>query len=54
VADNTVSVIDTETRAVTATIPTDSPSSIAVHPDGRHAYVTNLNTGTLTLLNISQ
>jgi len=50
VDSNTVSVVDTETVAVTATIPTDSPTSIAVLPNGRKAYVTNLGTGTLTVL----
>jgi len=47
----TVSVVDTESRVVTATIPTDSPTSIGVLPNGRKAYVTNLNAGTLTILN---
>jgi len=51
VASGTVSVVDTETRTVTAEIPTDSPTSVAVLPNGRKAYVTNLNTGTLTVLN---
>ena len=47
----TVSVVDTESRTVTANIPTDSPTSIGVLPNGRKAYVTNLNAGTLTILN---
>ena len=51
VLSNTVSVVDTETRTVTASIPTDSPTSVAVAPNGLKAYVTNLNTGTLTVLN---
>ena len=51
VEGDTVSVIDAETRTVTATIPTDSPTSIGVLPNGRYAYVTNLDTGTLTVLN---
>jgi serine/threonine-protein kinase len=38
---------------VTATIPTNSPTSIAVRPDGQKAYVTNLDDGTLTVLNTS-
>jgi DNA-binding beta-propeller fold protein YncE len=29
----------------------DSPTSIAFLPDGSRAYVTNLETGTLTMLN---
>jgi len=38
-------------RAVTANIETTQPTSIAVTPDGRKAYVTNLSAGTLTILN---
>jgi serine/threonine-protein kinase len=48
---NTVSVIDTESRTVTADIPTNSPTSVAISPNGRKAYITNLNDGTLTILN---
>ena len=48
---DTVSVIDAETRSVTANIPVDSPTSVGVLPNGRFAYVTNLDTGTLTILN---
>jgi serine/threonine-protein kinase len=44
-------VIDAETRSVTANIPVDSPTSVGVLPNGRFAYVTNLDTGTLTILN---
>lgn len=51
VQSNSVSVIDAATRLVTATIPVDSPTSIGVLPNGRYAYVTNLNAGTLTVLN---
>ena len=51
VAGNSVSVIDAESRTITATIPTDSPTSVGVLPNGRFAYVTNLNAGTLTVLN---
>ena len=39
-----------ESRTVTATIPTDSPTSVGVLPNGRKAYVTNLNAGTVTIL----
>jgi YVTN family beta-propeller protein len=42
VESGTVSVVDTQTRTVTANIPTDSPTSVAVLPNGRKAYVTNL------------
>jgi YVTN family beta-propeller protein len=39
---DSVVVLDTQTRAVTATIPTESyPYGVAVAPDGRRAYVTN-------------
>ena len=53
VDDNSVSVVDMVTRTVTASIPTTQPTSIAVTPDGRKAYVTNLSAGTLTILNTS-
>ena len=40
--DNTVSVIDTTTASVIATVPVgSSPSAVAVTPNGRFAYVTN-------------
>jgi len=54
VQSNTVTVVDTETRTKTASIPTDSPTSVAVLPNGRKAYVTNLHTGMLTVLNTAQ
>jgi len=46
ISSGSVSVIDTESRTVTVTIPTDSPISIGVLQNGRKAYVTNLNAGT--------
>ena len=40
--DNTVTVIDTATNAVVATIPVSTgPFGVAVTPDGTRAYVTN-------------
>jgi serine/threonine-protein kinase len=51
VQSDTVSVLDAATRQVTATLPVDSPTSIGVLPNGRFAYVTNLDAGTLTVLN---
>jgi len=51
VVGNSVSVVDSVSGEVTATIPTRSPTSIAVRADGRRAYVTNLDAGTLTILN---
>ena len=47
-------MIDTATNQVTATIPTgDGPTSVSVTPDGRRAYVTNLNDGTVRVLDIA-
>src|SRR5215510_11005889 len=41
-SDNTVSVIDTATNSVIATIPVGlGPSAVAVTPNGRFAYVVN-------------
>ena len=46
-----MTVISVDGYRVTATEATgDAPTSIAVLPDGRRAYVSNLNTGTLTIL----
>ncbi len=47
----TVSVVSTTTNQVTATIPSvDGPTSVSVRPDGTQAYVTNLDTGTVLIL----
>jgi DNA-binding beta-propeller fold protein YncE len=47
-------VIDARTNQVTATIPTGTgPTSIAVLPNGRQAYVSNLENGTLTVLELT-
>ena len=52
---HTIQVFDAATFQVTATVPTgDSPTSIAVAPDGRRAYVTNLRDGTLTVLDVGR
>jgi len=49
--DNTVSVIDTATNTVTATIAVGSlPYGVAVSPDGSHAYVTNYGGGTVSVI----
>ena len=41
--DNTVSVIDTATNTVTATVPVGSyPIGVAVTPDGTKVYVAKL------------
>jgi YVTN family beta-propeller protein len=48
---NTVSVIDTTTNAVIATIPVGiSPQGVTVTPDGSKVYVTN-STGTVSVIN---
>jgi DNA-binding beta-propeller fold protein YncE len=39
---------------VTATIPTGgSPNTIAILPNARQAYVSNLDSGTLTILELT-
>lgn len=38
-----VSVIDTATNTVSATVPVSDPAGIAVSPDGAHVYVSNYN-----------
>ena len=49
--DNTVSVIDTRTRKVKATIKTGSgPFEIAVTPDGKYAYVVNKRDNTAQVI----
>jgi YVTN family beta-propeller protein len=54
-ADNTVSVIDTSSNAVTATIPVgSSPQAVAVNPAGTLAYVTNVNDDTVSLISTSR
>jgi DNA-binding beta-propeller fold protein YncE len=46
-------VIDTADNRVIAEIPTGkAPTSISVLPDGRQAYVTDENSGTIEILNI--
>ena len=50
-SDNTVSVIDTGTNAVTFTLSVGgSPASLAVSPDGSKVYVGN-NAGSVTIVN---
>jgi YVTN family beta-propeller protein len=49
----TVSVIDTTSNNVTATIGVGShPSKIAVNPDGTKAYVTNAESNTVSVISI--
>ena len=48
-----MSVIDTATNTVTATIPVGSgPTAVAVSPDGSLAYVTNIGDGTVSVISI--
>ncbi|MFA7522924.1 MAG: YncE family protein [Halothiobacillaceae bacterium] len=49
--DNTVSVIDTATNAVTATVAVGSqPDGVAVSPDGTRVYVANYIDGTVSVI----
>ena len=48
---NTVSVIDTDTNAVTATVPVDNaPQEVAINPTGTKAYVTNFGSNTVSVI----
>src|ERR1700724_3567583 len=48
---STVSVIDTATNSVVATIPAvNSPQGVAVTPDGTHVYVTNFNSNNVSVI----
>src|SRR5215471_5713243 len=48
---NTVSVIDTATNTVTATIPVGSfPFGVAVIPDGSKVYVPNIGDNTVSVI----
>ncbi len=49
-SSNTVSVIDTATNIVVATIPVDSPAGVAITPDGKHAYVANYKSNTVSVI----
>jgi len=49
---NDVSVINTETNTVIATIPVgQNPTSVAVSPDGTRVYVTNQRSNTVSVIN---
>jgi YVTN family beta-propeller protein len=55
----TVALIDTRTNTITTTIPTGSgsdvspiPSSVAVTPDGRVAYVVRINSDTVSAIDL--
>jgi YVTN family beta-propeller protein len=49
--DNTVSVLDTATNTVTATVPVGTnPQAVAVSPDGTRVYVSNAAIGSVSIL----
>lgn len=51
---NSVSVIDTSSQLVVASIPVGHyPNTIAVAPDGKHAYVTNWEDATVSVIDVS-
>src|SRR5438270_468762 len=48
---NTVSVIDTATNTVVATVPVGvTPGGVAITPNGAFAYVTNENSSTVSVI----
>src|SRR5215471_14051879 len=48
---NTVSVLNTTTHSVVATLPVGlHPFGVAVHPAGTFVYVTNLSSGTVSVI----
>ena len=49
--NNTVSIIDTATNTITATITGfSSPCGIAITPDGTKVYVANYNSNTVSVI----
>ena len=51
VSSNNVSVIDTATNTVVATVPVGKhPDGVAVSPDGKHAYVTNFASDSVSVI----
>jgi YVTN family beta-propeller protein len=48
---DTVSVINTATNTVVATVPASGPVGVAVNPAGTFAYVANQNNGTVSVIN---
>ena len=48
---NSVTVIDTNTEKVTATVPVGThPQDVTWAPDGKHLYVTNVDSDTMTVI----
>jgi YVTN family beta-propeller protein len=55
--DNTVSVIDTATNNVIATVPLGinaGPNGVAVNPNGKMVYVTNGGSSTVSVIDTTQ
>src|SRR2546422_84433 len=53
--DNTVSVIDTDTNRVMATVPVGSfPNGVAGTPDGARVYVANQGDGTVSVIDTAR
>ena len=53
--DNSVSVLNGRTGAVTATVPVGrSPRAIGMSPDGRLAYVSNGDDNTVSVLRVGE
>ncbi len=51
ISSNTVSVIDTATNTVVATIPVGvNPFGVAITPDGTRAYVTDVSSNTVSVI----
>ncbi len=51
---NSVSVIDTDTNKVTATIPVGSnPMGVAINPNGTKVYVVNANSNDISIIDTS-
>ncbi|PEQ55453.1 hypothetical protein CN469_28295 [Bacillus cereus] len=52
--DNNVSVIDTNSNTVVATVPVgNNPFGVAITPDGSFAYVTNFNIANVSVIDTS-
>ena len=47
---SSISVIDTASYGVVATMPAGNPTALAVTPDGAFLYVTNINDNTVTVM----
>ena len=54
VDDNAIQVFSMKTMEIVSRVPVGrAPTSVSVTRDGRQAYVTNLNDGTVTILNLA-